>query len=586
MTDREAAGPRPDSPGPTTPRLDAVERLRRQLEAVESRAAKRGARSPRKPATPDLGPDLFGRDSADPYSTNAGWTYSEPAEPYSPPAARSTHTAYDATGFAEAGHNLTNPQPPDNTLGPHRRSPTGRRRSPGQWREEASTAPGDGGTTPTPESGSRPSSSTAAANSPRAPRNPAYHDPPAASRIDHVDAEHSTTPRTGSGRAGRRAQAETRTERSVTDASLGPDSAAYRQAEEFLARLGKGAAPRSGKPRADHSVIAEDHAGAAARSRRRGTADRCAETLPEGVDDAHRPAEEFVTRVTESAMPQSDPDTVGGRRGRAGRGRGRRSDSGDGAATPSAPAGGGTESQAKDVCLRLLTDRARSRAELADRLADKGFAAGVAERVLDRLAEVGLIDDAAFAQQWVHSRHTYSGKGKKVLAQELRRKGIAPEDAEPALEAITAEDENARAAELVRRKLQSLSPGLSRDKAISRLVSMLARRGYAPATAYSVVTAELSASGLDLPRETPRTAQPKKPAVPENTDSDDDSDSDGEQADQGSDEDSAAEFVRRKLRTLPPNLDREKVIRRLVGMLARRGYHQSVAYKVVKAELG
>ncbi|WP_460700356.1 hypothetical protein [Nocardia thraciensis] len=51
------------------------------------------------------------------------------------------------------------------------------------------------------------------------------------------------------------------------------------------------------------------------------------------------------------------------------------------------------------------------------------------------------------------------------------------------------------------------------------------------------------------------------------------------------DHDSAAELVRRKLRTMPRNLDREKTIRRLVGMLARRGYNQSTAYTVVKEEL-
>ncbi|MDX5452547.1 MAG: recombination regulator RecX, partial [Rhodococcus sp. (in: high G+C Gram-positive bacteria)] len=54
--------------------------------------------------------------------------------------------------------------------------------------------------------------------------------------------------------------------------------------------------------------------------------------------------------------------------------------------------GGGTEAQAKDLCLRLLTDRARSRAELATKLEQKGFAADVAERTLDRLTEVGLVD--------------------------------------------------------------------------------------------------------------------------------------------------------------------------------------------------
>ncbi|MCA2208267.1 RecX family transcriptional regulator [Nocardia sp. NEAU-G4] len=51
------------------------------------------------------------------------------------------------------------------------------------------------------------------------------------------------------------------------------------------------------------------------------------------------------------------------------------------------------------------------------------------------------------------------------------------------------------------------------------------------------------------------------------------------------DDEAAAELVRRKLRTTPPDLDRTKLTRRLVDMLARRGYNPSTAYAVVKAEL-
>ncbi|WP_432421029.1 recombination regulator RecX [Nocardia cyriacigeorgica] len=152
---------------------------------------------------------------------------------------------------------------------------------------------------------------------------------------------------------------------------------------------------------------------------------------------------------------------------------------------------GGTVEQAKDACLRLLAVRARSRAELAQRLAAKGYTAEVSEQALDRLTEVGLIDDAAFAQQWVQSRHTYSGKGRQALAQELRRKGVSRDDAAPALAAVTTDDEHARATELVRRKLRTMPANLDRDKAIRRLVAMLARRGYNPSTAYTVVKTEL-----------------------------------------------------------------------------------------------
>ncbi|MFF0814094.1 recombination regulator RecX [Rhodococcus sp. NPDC003318] len=165
------------------------------------------------------------------------------------------------------------------------------------------------------------------------------------------------------------------------------------------------------------------------------------------------------------------------------------------------------EAQAKDLCLRLLTDRARSRAELSKKLTDKGFDADVVVAVLDRLAEVGLVDDAAFASQWVNSRHVWSGKGKRALAMELRTKGVAPDVAAVALDQIDAEDERERAAELVRRKLRSASldfevdgPGgrsSERDRLVRRLVSMLARRGYPQGMAFDVVKTALAEAGTD-----------------------------------------------------------------------------------------
>ncbi|MFI2459103.1 MULTISPECIES: recombination regulator RecX [unclassified Nocardia] len=198
----------------------------------------------------------------------------------------------------------------------------------------------------------------------------------------------------------------------------------------------------------------------------------------------------------------SDPQRVrsaGSRRSHRGARTGSASAGSEGgsAAPGAAGAEGGTVEQAKEACLRLLAVRARSRAELAQRLAAKGYSAEVSERALDRLGEVGLVDDAAFAEQWVHSRHTFSGKGKQALAQELRRKGVAQSDAAAALEAITGDDEEARAAELVRRKLRSLPRDLDQDKTIRRLVGMLARRGYGQSTAYRVVKTELAARGVE-----------------------------------------------------------------------------------------
>ena len=149
------------------------------------------------------------------------------------------------------------------------------------------------------------------------------------------------------------------------------------------------------------------------------------------------------------------------------------------------------ESVARTICLNLLTTRARSRAELADSLARKGVEDDVAGRVLDRLAAAGLVDDAAFAEQWVSSRHRHQGLGKRALAGELHRKGVDRETATTAVDEIGRDDERARARALVDRRLPSLA---RHDHAVAarRLVGMLARKGYDAGVAYGVVREALA----------------------------------------------------------------------------------------------
>src|SRR5207248_3069772 len=71
---------------------------------------------------------------------------------------------------------------------------------------------------------------------------------------------------------------------------------------------------------------------------------------------------------------------------------------------------------AREVCLRLLSDRARTRRELAQALRRKGVPDDAANAVLERFDEVGLIDDAAFAGQWVRSRHSHRGLARRAIA--------------------------------------------------------------------------------------------------------------------------------------------------------------------------
>src|SRR6478609_11619716 len=112
------------------------------------------------------------------------------------------------------------------------------------------------------------------------------------------------------------------------------------------------------------------------------------------------------------------------------------------------------EEQARNLCLRLLTARARTRSELEGQLTKRGFPDEVSNRVLDRLAQVGLVDDAEFAEQWVSSRRVNAGKGKRALATELRTKGVDNEVIAAALADIDAGAERQRAEELVTDKLR------------------------------------------------------------------------------------------------------------------------------------
>ncbi len=151
------------------------------------------------------------------------------------------------------------------------------------------------------------------------------------------------------------------------------------------------------------------------------------------------------------------------------------------------------EAVARKILLDALTGQARSRKELADKLASKLVPAEIAERLLDRFEEVGLIDDEAFARLWVSYRQPGKGLARRALAHELRRKGIDGDIAREVLDEVDPADEEEAARRLVRGKLRSVSR-VDDMTATRRLVGMLARKGYPSGIAFAVVREELAAS--------------------------------------------------------------------------------------------
>jgi regulatory protein len=186
--------------------------------------------------------------------------------------------------------------------------------------------------------------------------------------------------------------------------------------------------------------------------------------------------------------------------GRGPQRRGRRAD-GDPLNPDAAPATsddemGDPEAVARNLCLRALTGAPKTRSQLADLLDSRGVPDEAAEAVLDRFTDVGLIDDAAFARAWVSSRQSGRGLARRALSAELRAKGVDPEVAAEAVEAVDDDDEREAARRLVERRVGGMRR-LDRATATRRLIGMLARKGYNGGLAAAVVREALDGAVSD-----------------------------------------------------------------------------------------
>jgi regulatory protein len=150
---------------------------------------------------------------------------------------------------------------------------------------------------------------------------------------------------------------------------------------------------------------------------------------------------------------------------------------------------------ARQACLRLLTLAPRTRTQLAAALKKRGIPDEVAEEVLGRFSDVGLIDDAAFARAWVESRHHARGLSTRALSAELRRRGVDDDEIRAAVDELGPDAEVETARLLVAKKLTA-TRGLSPQARTRRLAGVLARKGYPPGLAFRVIREALEADGV------------------------------------------------------------------------------------------
>ncbi|HTO90541.1 MAG TPA: regulatory protein RecX [Candidatus Sulfotelmatobacter sp.] len=151
--------------------------------------------------------------------------------------------------------------------------------------------------------------------------------------------------------------------------------------------------------------------------------------------------------------------------------------------------------EAREAALRLLDRQRRTRGDLARRLRDKGYEPSTIAETLDRLAEVGLVDDVEYARAYIAGRWGRRAAGWRKLEQDLRGRGVSAGDIAAARERFAAEqgeagpvDESAAARRVVQqaaRRYASLDPRTRRQ----RLTALLLRRGFSYETIEQIVRA-------------------------------------------------------------------------------------------------
>lgn len=143
-------------------------------------------------------------------------------------------------------------------------------------------------------------------------------------------------------------------------------------------------------------------------------------------------------------------------------------------------------SDAQAIALIALGPRAKSRGELFFHLKKRGVAEDVANAVLFRLQEQGLINDEEFARAWCESRQRSKKLSRRIIASELRGKGVSSEIVELVTSDIDGDTEYAIALELAARKFRPISH-LDSELIRRRIHGALARRGFSSSVIQGVM---------------------------------------------------------------------------------------------------
>lgn len=139
--------------------------------------------------------------------------------------------------------------------------------------------------------------------------------------------------------------------------------------------------------------------------------------------------------------------------------------------------------QAVDSAARFLAYRPRSTAEVRRNLFEKGMPDAVIDQAVERLEQMGYLDDHAFAKFWMENRQNFKPLSQRALRYELRQKGVSDDIIDGVLGGLEDEKAAYNAAQSQVRRLRNTTPENFRV----RLGVFLQRRGFSHHTAHDVI---------------------------------------------------------------------------------------------------
>ncbi len=160
------------------------------------------------------------------------------------------------------------------------------------------------------------------------------------------------------------------------------------------------------------------------------------------------------------------------------------------------------------AALRFLEVRSRSVAEVRRRLTRAGYQLELVDGAIERLLELGMLDDRTFAAAWVESRDRARPRGERALQQELRQKGVDRAVIDELLderrtdeEGQAVEPDRAAAERLLARNARVLGRVADPHARRQRAYALLARNGFDPETCREVAATAYVLAEADTPQE-------------------------------------------------------------------------------------